>query len=158
MDLTFLCCHYIFDSYGTWSTLSIDTAVYVYFHSYIYIFLHLQSWAVIILAAFKSILSQSRCSLEPKSSKIPAESLRAFTDLLNMLFYISSWLTLKKILSQKLQYALLHIIVTYIKENIITKLQKLYSWPGYLRVRNKSPMHKIFIERPLWPPLKWIFL
>ena len=91
----------------------------IHFFFFFFFFLHLQSWALIILATFKSILSQSRCSLEPKSSKIPAESLRAFTDLLNMLFYISSWLTLKKILSQKLQYALLHIIVTYIKENII---------------------------------------
>ena len=57
---------------------------------------------------------------------------------------------------------LLHIIVTYIKENIITKLQKLYSLPRNPRVGNKSPVlfvkkpfcmgdvspaHKIFIER-----------
>ena len=64
---------------------------------FFFFFLHLQSWALIILATFKSILSQSRCSLEPKSSKSPAESLRAFTNLLNILFYISLWLTLKKI-------------------------------------------------------------
>ena len=58
---------------------------------------------------------------------------------------------------------LLHIIVTYIKENIITKLQKLYSPPRNPRVGNKSPalfvkkplctgnlllQYKIFIERP----------
>ena len=58
---------------------------------------------------------------------------------------------------------LLHIIQTYIKENIITKLQKSYSLPRNPRVGNKSPVllmkkppctgdlspaHKIFIERP----------
>ena len=58
---------------------------------------------------------------------------------------------------------LLHIIVTYIKENIVTKLKKLYSPPRNPRVRSKSPVlfvkkplctgdflpvHKIFIERP----------
>ena len=55
------------------------------------------------------------------------------------------------------------ITVTYIKENIITKLQKLYSPPRNVRAGNKSPMlflkkplctsdllpaHKIFIQRP----------
>ena len=61
----------------------------------------------------------------------------------------------------------LHIIVNYIKENIITKLQKLYRPPGKLKACNKSPARllkkpfctgdlsparKIFIERPalLW--------
>ena len=59
---------------------------------------------------------------------------------------------------------LLHSIVTYIKENVITKLQKLYSPPRNPRVTNKSsalvvknplctgnlsPAHKIFIERPV---------
>ena len=34
---------------------------------------------------------------------------------------------------------LLYIIVTYIKENVITKLQKLYSLPKNPRVGNKSP-------------------
>ena len=127
MDLTFLCCHYIFDSYGTWSTLSIDTAVYVYFHSYFFFFfLHLQSWAVIILAAFKSILSQSRCSLEPKSSKSPAESLRAFTNLLNILFYISLWLTLKKILSQN--YNMLFYISSWLTlKKILSQNYKNYT-------------------------------
>ena len=58
---------------------------------------------------------------------------------------------------------LLEIIVIYIKENIITKLQKLYSLPRNSRVGNKLPVlfvkklsctgdllpaHKIFIERP----------
>ena len=58
---------------------------------------------------------------------------------------------------------LLHIIETYSKEKIITKLQKLYSLPRNPRAGNKSPMlfmkkplcmgdlsptHKIFIERP----------
>ena len=58
---------------------------------------------------------------------------------------------------------LLQIIVIYIKENIITKLQKLYSRPRNSRVGNKSPelfvknprctgdlslARKIFIERP----------
>ena len=58
---------------------------------------------------------------------------------------------------------LLHITVTYIKENIITKLQKLYSPPRNPRMGNKlpalfvkkpictgnlSPVSKIFIERP----------
>ena len=58
---------------------------------------------------------------------------------------------------------LLHIIVTYIKENIIAKVQKLYSPPRNPRAGNKlsvlfvkkplcmgnlSPMRKIFIEKP----------
>ena len=58
---------------------------------------------------------------------------------------------------------LLHIIVTYIKENIITKLQNLCSLPRNPRAGNKSlallvkkplctgdlsPVRKIFIERP----------
>ena len=57
-----------------------------------------------------------------------------------------------------------HIIRTYIKENRITKLQKLYSRPSNPRVGNKSsglfvkkpfctgdllPTGKIFIERPV---------
>ena len=61
---------------------------------------------------------------------------------------------------------LLHIILTYIKENIITKLQKLYSPPRNPRVGNRSPVlfmkkplcignlslaHKTFIERPANP-------
>ena len=56
--------------------------------------------------------------------------------------------------------------MTYIKENITTKLQKLYSPPGNLSEDNKSPVlflkkplcmddllpvHKIFIERPVTP-------
>ena len=32
--LAFLCCHHIFDSYVTCLALSINTAVYVYFHSH----------------------------------------------------------------------------------------------------------------------------
>ena len=58
---------------------------------------------------------------------------------------------------------LLHIIVTYIEENIITKLQKLYSPSRNPRAGKKSPalfvkkslckgdllpVLKIFIERP----------
>ena len=58
---------------------------------------------------------------------------------------------------------LLQIIMIYIKENIITKLQKLYSPPSNSRMGNKSPAlfvkkpccvgdlspaHKIFIELP----------
>ena len=66
-------------------------------------------------------------------------------------------------ISESVKYvALLHIIVTYTKENIITKLQKLYSPPRKLNAGNKSPalllkkplcagdllpMCKIFIER-----------
>ena len=42
---------------------------------------------------------------------------------------------------------ILHIIVTYIKGNIIRKLQKLYSLPRNPRVNNKSPM--IFVKKPL---------
>ena len=42
---------------------------------------------------------------------------------------------------------LLNIIMTYIKENIITKLQKLYSPPRNPRVGNKSPM--LFVKKPL---------
>ena len=41
---------------------------------------------------------------------------------------------------------LLHIIVTYIKENIITKLQKLYSLPRNPRAGNKSPA--LFVKKP----------
>ena len=42
---------------------------------------------------------------------------------------------------------LLHIIVTYIKENIITKLQKLYSPPRNSQAGNKSPA--LFVKKPL---------
>ena len=42
---------------------------------------------------------------------------------------------------------LLHIIMTYIKENIITKLQKLYSPPENPRTGNKSPT--LFVKIPL---------
>ena len=42
---------------------------------------------------------------------------------------------------------LLHIIMTYIKENIITKLQKSYSLPRNPRAGNKSPM--LFEKKPL---------
>ena len=56
------------------------------------------------------------------------------------------------------------LLLYYSKENIITKLQKLYSLPRNLRAGNKSPalflkkplctgdilpVHKIFIERPV---------
>ena len=41
---------------------------------------------------------------------------------------------------------LLQIIVIYIKENIITKLQKLYSPPKKSRVGNKSPV--LFVKKP----------
>ena len=44
--------------------------------------------------------------------------------------------------------ALLHVIVTYIKENTITKLQKLYSPPRNLRAGIKSPM--LFLKKPLY--------
>ena len=68
-------------------------------------------------------------------------------------------------ISESVKYvALLHIIVTYTKETIITKLQKLYSPPRKLKAGNKSPALllkkplctgdllptcKIFIERPV---------
>ena len=42
---------------------------------------------------------------------------------------------------------LLHIILTYIKENITTKLQKLYSPPRNPRTSNKSP--ELFVKKPL---------
>ena len=42
---------------------------------------------------------------------------------------------------------LLHILVTYIKENIIAKLRKLYSPPRNPRVGNKSPLP--FVKKPL---------
>ena len=42
---------------------------------------------------------------------------------------------------------LLNVIVTYIKETIITKLQKLYSPPRNLRIGNKSSM--TFFKKPL---------
>ena len=52
------------------------------------------------------------------------------------------------IISESVNYvALLYIIVTYIKENIITKLQKLHSPPRNLRAGNKSP--EIYWEKPL---------
>ena len=62
--MVFLCCHYLFDLYITCLTFSFNTA-YVYFHSY-YFFVCLWSWRVITSAAFRSILSKSRCSLQPK--------------------------------------------------------------------------------------------
>ena len=42
---------------------------------------------------------------------------------------------------------LLHTIVTYIKESIIKKLQKLYSLPRNPRAGNKSPV--LFVKKPL---------
>ena len=42
---------------------------------------------------------------------------------------------------------LLHMIVTYIKENMITKLQKLYSPPRNPRAGDKLPV--LFVEKPL---------
>ena len=42
---------------------------------------------------------------------------------------------------------LLHIIVIYIKENIITKLQKLYSPTRNPRTGNKPPA--LFVKKPL---------
>ena len=42
----------------------------------------------------------------------------------------------------------LHIIVTYIKENIITKLQKLHSLPRNLRAGIKLPT--LFLKKPVW--------
>ena len=39
--------------------------MYVYFHSHQF-FVHFQSWKKIILATFKTILSHSRCFLEPR--------------------------------------------------------------------------------------------
>ena len=71
-------------------------------------------------------------------------SIQSFPNLLNM-------------------FLLLYIIVTQIKENVIAKLQKLYSSPRNLRVGSKSlmlfvkkllctgdlsPAYKIFTERP----------
>ena len=42
---------------------------------------------------------------------------------------------------------LLHVIVTYIKEKIITKFQKLYSPPRNPRAHNKLPA--LFVKKPL---------
>ena len=42
---------------------------------------------------------------------------------------------------------LLHIISSYIKENIITKLQKLYTLPRNPRAGNKLPV--LILEKPL---------
>ena len=55
--------HYIFDLYITCLTLSFNT---IYVLQFTLVFLYLWSWTVNISAAFKSILSQSRCSLELK--------------------------------------------------------------------------------------------
>ena len=67
------------------------------------------------------------------------------------------------IISKSVKYVALLHIMTYIKESIITKLQKLYSPPRNLRAGNKSPTlflkkrsctgdlsppNKIFVERP----------
>ena len=57
-------CHYIFDSYVTCLTLSFNT-VYVPFHLHEFL-VHLKSRTVIIVVAFNSVLSQTRCSLEPR--------------------------------------------------------------------------------------------
>ena len=42
---------------------------------------------------------------------------------------------------------LLHITVTYIRENIITKLQKFYSLPRNPRTDNKLPM--LSVKKPV---------
>ena len=64
VSLAFLYCCYIFDLYITCLTLSFSN-VYMYFHLHQFCAC-LQSWIVIISATFKCILSQFRCSLEPK--------------------------------------------------------------------------------------------
>ena len=52
------------------------------------------------------------------------------------------------IISESVKYVrLLHIIVNYLKENIIKKLQKLYSPPRNLRVGNKLPA--LFLKKHL---------
>ena len=43
---------------------------------------------------------------------------------------------------------ILHIIVAYIKENVITKLEKSYSPPRNSRVGNKLPV--LFVKKPLF--------
>ena len=42
---------------------------------------------------------------------------------------------------------ILHIIVAYIKENVITKLEKSYSPPRNSRAGNKLPV--LFVKKPL---------
>ena len=53
-----------------------------------------------------------------------------------------------------------HIIVSYIKENIITRLQKLYSLPRNPRVGSKLPT--LFVKKPLCTgdlsPVRKIFI
>ena len=70
--LAFFFCHYIFESYVTCLTLSFNT-IYICtsFTLILCAFIVLKSNYFIV--AFKSILSQSRCSLEPKA---PAEHIR----------------------------------------------------------------------------------
>ena len=48
---------------------------------------------------------------------------------------------------------LLHITMTYIKENIITKLQKLYSPPRNPKAGNK--LRALFVKKPLLKGLNW---
>ena len=57
-------CHFIFVSYVTCLTLNFNT-VYVPFHPHGFL-VHLKSRTVIIVVAFNSVLSQTRCSLEPR--------------------------------------------------------------------------------------------
>ena len=59
--VAFLCCHYV-NSYITCLTVSFDT-VYAFIDIH---FLCFFSFKLIILVAFKSVSSQSRCSLEPE--------------------------------------------------------------------------------------------
>ena len=119
------------------------------------------------------IYSKSRCSLEPKSfprrlypPKIPDESLSTTipqsppssvdarcacfsSDVYSMdhVFYLDMIKQHETNLSaKKSNVALLHMIVTDIKENIITKLQKLYNPPRKLRAGNKSPA--LFLKKP----------
>ena len=72
--LAFLLCYFIFDSYVVYLTLSFHI-VYVNFNLHNF-FVRLQSLTVLILATFKCILNQSRCSLEPKNFLMGASPLK----------------------------------------------------------------------------------
>ena len=110
-------------------------------------------------------LSQPRCSLEPKNflrGLCPLNPLLRGSFFIDFYFSRTFFGSTRSFPNLSNMLLLLHIIVTYIKENIITKLQNLYSPSRNPRADKKfqmlfvktlctgylSPTRKIFIKRP----------
>ena len=94
--LAFLCCHYIFDLYIICLTLSFNTVYVDSSHINFLCGYSLEQW---LFQAFKFILSQSKCSLEPtlfrpcwviQNAPSPSSALLAFA-IAMLTDYVYSW-------------------------------------------------------------------